>query len=127
MAGRRPVRAQMCSGFCGAVVEGLERRGVDDLAVHEIGAEARSDHPLARDPVDDLGGGAHEVAVAAGDDEGQEAVGLEVAQQLDHRREGELRVRTVERRVPGLGEEGRDLLGVGLDADPRRPLRERGR
>ena len=77
-----------------AVVEARRAlRGVDDPAVDVLGPEAGADDALARDAVDRLRGRAHEVAVAARDDEGQEAVRLQVAQQLDHGDEPALEVR----------------------------------
>ena len=64
-----------------------------------------ADHPLARDAVDLLADRPHEVAPSAGDDVVGEPVGLQVAEQLDHRGVGAREIVAAERRVAGGVEE----------------------
>lgn len=82
-----------------------------DLAV--LDRQGAADHPLGRDAVELAGDGAHEVPVAAGGDVGGEAVGLQVAQQLDHGPIAAGRVRAVQGGVARLVEEARDEGRVG--------------
>ena len=109
-------------GLLRAVVEELDLRLVEepgDLAgLVEVEPDRAADHPLGRDPVEPFGEGPHEVAVASGGDVGGEPVRLQVAQQLDHRREPAGQVRAPERRVRGRGEPLGDLGGVLLDGHP---------
>ena len=103
----------------GPVVEELDLRLVDEIgpvvARRPVEPDRAADDPLGRDAVQVLGERPHEVAVAARGDVGREPVGLEVAQQLDHRREGAGQVGAAERRVGGVGEPGPDPGVVRLD------------
>ena len=65
-------------------------------AISKRSFETRTDHLLARNAVGLLGEGADQIDAAAGDDEGLEAVGAQIVEQLDLRLVGELRERAVE-------------------------------
>ena len=61
--------------------------------------DRRADDLLRRNAVDALGPRAHELDAAARDDEGLEAVGAQVGQQLEHRLVDQLGVRPLEARI----------------------------
>ena len=61
--------------------------------------DRRADDLLGRNAVDLLGPRAHELDAAAGDDEGLEAVGAQVGEQLQHRLIDQLGVGPLEARI----------------------------
>ena len=67
--------------------------------ISNFSLHAAAHHLLGRDAVDPFGPGAHELDAAAGDDEGLEAVGAQVGQQLEHRLVDHVGVRAC--RCPG--------------------------
>ena len=69
-----------------------------------LGLDAATDHLLGRDAVDLLGPGPHELDAAAGDDEGLEAVGPQVSEQLEHGLVDHLGVGPPGRRMPRGGQ-----------------------
>ena len=77
-----------------------------------------ADHPLRRDAVQVAGERAHEVTIAAGGDVRREAVGLEVAQQLDHRPVGAVAEEAADRRVRRAVDEVGGLRAVLVDGEP---------
>ena len=98
--GRRPMMLVDADGLAGLVVDEVDLRQAeqDGLSVAhlELGLDRGADHLLRRDAVDLLGPGAHELDAATGDDEGLEAVGAQIGQQLQHRLVDELGVGPVE-------------------------------
>src|SRR3954471_14184891 len=83
-----------------AIVEVVGLRLVRDGAAVTIARvlerRCAADHPLARNAVHLLADRAHEVPAATRGDVVREAVCLEVAEQLDHRRVSALEIRTAE-------------------------------
>ena len=85
----------------------------DRLAVPhlELRLPHRPHHLLRRDAIDLLGKHAHELNAAARDDEGLEAVGAEVGEELQHGLVDQVRVRPLELRVLRLPDPLPDRLG----------------
>ena len=91
------------------------RNSVGDPSLHlEPGLDRRADHLLRRNAVDPLGPGPHEFDAAARCDEGLEAAGAEVGQQLQHRLVDQFGIGPLEA-VIARGREpvGGDLLELG--------------
>jgi hypothetical protein len=101
-------------GLAGAVVEEIKLRQAhddrDSVLRLELGLHAGAHDLFGRDAVRFVGPGAHELDLAAGDDEGLEAVGAEIGKELDHRFVDELSIGVVEAAVAGPG----DPVGDGL-------------
>ena len=111
-----------------AVVEDVRLRQVDDRAAvlvlrvaQPVGA---ADDVLGRDSVDVLRHRPHEVAVAARGDVVRESVGLEVAQQLDHRQVAAVAEAPAESRVLPLLQERVRRGPVVVDGPARERLQD---
>ncbi len=101
-------------GLAGLVVDEVELGQAHEhrsaLAHFELHLDAAADDLLGRNAVDTLGPRPHELDASARDDPGLEPVRAKVVEQLQHRSKGQLRVRPVERRMPGR----RNPVGNGL-------------
>ena len=87
------------------------RNSVGPAVAHlEPRLDRRADHLLGRDAVDLLGPRPHELDAAAGDDEGLEAVGAQIGEQLQHRLVDQLGVGPLESGVA----RGREPVGDDL-------------
>ena len=76
------------------------RTGLPSGRILNLSHAGRADHLLGRNAVDLLGPGPHELDAAARDDEGLEAVGAQVGEQLQHRLVDEIGVGPLEARMP---------------------------
>ena len=102
--GRRPMKRLMPTGLPGpssmnSTLGSFISTGLPSGADLELHHAGRADHLLGRDAVDLLRPRPHELDAAAGDDEGLEAVGAQIGEQLQHRLVDELGVGPVEARM----------------------------
>ena len=113
--GRRPMKRLMLAGLPGpsstnSTLSASISTGLPSGSVLNSSHAGRADHLLGRNAVDLLGQGAHELDAAARHDEGLEAVGAQVLQQLEHRLIDEIGIGPVEARVPRARDPARDRL-----------------
>ena len=111
-------------GLAGLVVDEVDLRQRNRTGlpsrISNLRLDRRADDLLGRDAVDPLGPRAHELDAAAGDDEGLEAVGAQVGEQLQHRLVDQLGVGPLEPRMARGGEPVRDDRGELVASSCRR-------
>ena len=103
--GRRPMKRLMPTGLPGpssmnSTFGSLHQHRLAVGAISNFVDAGRADHLLGRNAVDLLGPRPHELDAAARDDEGLEAVGAQIGEQLQHRLVDELGVGPLEARMP---------------------------
>ena len=95
-------------GFADVVVDEIQLRQAGEhgeFCHHfKLCDDAAADNLLGRDTVDLLGKDAHKFNSATGDDKGLEAIGAQIAEQLDHGLENYFGVRPFELRMFGGGD-----------------------